>query len=496
MRTTFWTRPDPATPGAANVPAEGAPVARGAGAPPDRPRIALLAVCAAVTLLSAALVPLSLPLGWDELVYASRFAPWSHGVDVPFQAPRTRGVPGLLAPVAAWSDSTVLLRGWLALLAGASLYAGFRPWLRVFPHRPWTAPLAAAGYGTLWITLFYAASAMPNHYTAMGATAATACVVRWLRGERARRLLAGAGAGIGVVTLMRPNDAVWVAGPLLLALLLLRPPGAWRVAAALVAGGAAAAVPWLVESYLRFDGVRDRLRLASAQQGDVGPQLNLAPLLTSLDGPLLCRPCTGDELFWPAALWWVALAALAVAGTRIAVRAGERTAALLALAVAGSSAVTYAFLLYYAAPRFLLTTYALALVPASLAFHALWRAARARGRAAAALVAVAVAGHVAFQLTLVDGHTEIQRGARGDWPRVAGALREAGVGPGCVLGGDSAVIPLAYWARCSPAAHSPGRTPDAVVLKNRAGPPGDDDRWRVSEVEGTYDDRWRIAVPR
>ncbi|PCG84122.1 hypothetical protein CIB93_20745 [Streptomyces sp. WZ.A104] len=51
-------------------------------------------VCGAFCLVSAAPVPLTLPLGWDEIVYASRFTPY--GPATPFSAPRTRGVPLLL----------------------------------------------------------------------------------------------------------------------------------------------------------------------------------------------------------------------------------------------------------------------------------------------------------------------------------------------------------------------------------------------------------------
>lgn len=90
-------------------------------------------------LLSAVLVPLTLPLGWDEIVYAGRFG--SYGPATPFSAPRTRGVPMLLAPIASWSDSTALLRVWLFLLAGGALWLGFRPWLRILyrPAAVWVA---------------------------------------------------------------------------------------------------------------------------------------------------------------------------------------------------------------------------------------------------------------------------------------------------------------------------------------------------------------------
>ncbi|MFF3484191.1 hypothetical protein ACFYXC_13045 [Streptomyces sp. NPDC002701] len=75
-------------------------------------------VAAGFCLLSAVLVPLTLPLGRVEIMHASRFGPY--GPTTMFSAPRTGGVPLPLAPIASWSDSTVLLR------------------VRLFPARRWS----------------------------------------------------------------------------------------------------------------------------------------------------------------------------------------------------------------------------------------------------------------------------------------------------------------------------------------------------------------------
>ncbi|MEU1026598.1 hypothetical protein ABZ366_31920, partial [Streptomyces sp. NPDC005904] len=272
------------------------------------PRRLLLAVCGAFALLSLALVPLGLPLGWDELVYASRYAP--HAPATPFSAPRTRGVPLLIAPVAAWSDSVPLLRVWLTLLSSAGLYLGFRPWLRAAP-RPSAAVVAAALYGGLWITLFYASAAMPNHYTAMGAVGA---VGLFLCSRQSVRTYAGIAAGLALATLMRPNDGAAVGLPLLLAALLVP---AWRRrgrVGAVLGGLAVGVLPWAVEAYVRFGGVRERLTEASEVQGDLRPLLSFIHHLTAFDGPLLCRPCTGDGIRPAAAEWWLLLTVLVATG--------------------------------------------------------------------------------------------------------------------------------------------------------------------------------------
>ncbi|MDI3385824.1 hypothetical protein QIS99_06275 [Streptomyces sp. B-S-A8] len=495
--------------------------------PAQRAHRALLAVCAAFVVLPALLVPLSLPLGWDEIVYAGRFASYAQGLDVPFEAPRTRGVPVLMAPVALWSDDVVLLRAWLGLLAGVALYAGYVPWLRVLRARPSVVPLAAAGYASLWFTLFYAGSAMPNHYTAMGATAGVGWFLRhpgtWARRGEPLRASAGLACGLGLATLTRPNDAAWIAAPLVLAALAHRP---WRRAAplaALTAGVLAGGVPWLVESELRFGGVRERLALATDQQGGVRLQFNLPAVLNALDGPLLCRPCAPAAPNLPTALWWYALPVLVAAGVWLVLRGPDRgapdraapnpgdpdrggpdrggpdalpvAAVVLPVLVAGSASVTYLFLLDYSAARFLLTPYALLALPAALAVRALWGAARRHGRVAVGLLGLVLAGQLAVQLAVAHGHADIQAEARADWHRITAVLREAGVGRGCVLDGNSMVIPVAYTAGCFPAAQRPGRPPDAWVLR-RAEPPSTPGELRVIPVPGTYNAGWRVAIPR
>ncbi|MGW5737385.1 MULTISPECIES: hypothetical protein [Streptomyces] len=279
-------------------------------APTRRADLPLLAVCGAFAGLSLAMVPPTLPLGWDEIVYASRFPPYAPAT--PFSAPRTRGVPLLISPVAAWSDSTVLLRLWLTLLSTAALYLGFRPWLRVaVVGRPAVVGVAAGLYGSLWFALFYANSAMPNHYTAMGATAAVGLFL----GARPGRLAhAGIAVGLALAALMRPNDGAAVALPLLVAALLVP---AWRTRGrvlAVVGGVLAGLLPWAIEAYLRFGGIRERLTAASEVQGGLRPLASIEAQFTALDGPLLCRPCAADHLGVAAAEWLILLSLLMAAG--------------------------------------------------------------------------------------------------------------------------------------------------------------------------------------
>lgn len=447
-------------------------------------------VSGAFCLVSAALVPLTMPLGWDEIVYASRFSPYDPAT--PFSAPRTRGVPLLLAPVASWSDSTVLLRVWLLMLAGGALWLGFRPWLRVL-HRPTAVWVAAGLYSSLWITLFYAGSAMPNHYTAMGATAATG----YLLAPRPR--YAGVAVSLAVVFLMRPNDGVAIAIPLLVAAALmpaLRNQGRLYGRLSAVAAGAVAGVlPWIVEAHLRFGGVGHRLAEAGEIQGGLRPVFSLGAHLTALDGPLLCRPCAGDTVQSPVAEWWVLLPLLAALGFWEARRARRSTAPLwLAVAVAVAASAPYLLLVPYAAARFLLPVYALLALPAALGILAVLRRVRTAGsRWAVVVLALTVIGHLGIQATLAHTHADIQQRARGDWDRIASVLREHGVRPPCLIQGNASTVPIAHTAGCSSADTTAPERSSALVLRGGKPPRWAHD-WPSFRVPDTYNPGWTVLV--
>lgn len=478
----------------------------------DRADLPLLAACAAFAALSLALVPLTLSLGWDEIVYASRFPPYAPAT--PFSAPRTRGVPLLISPVAAWSDSTVLLRVWLTLLSTAALYLGFSPWLRVIARRPAAVGVAAGLYGSLWFALFYANAAMPNHYTAMGVTAAVGLFL----GARPGRLAhAGIAAGLALAALMRPNDGAAVAVALLAAALLVP---AWRTRGRLiaVAGGVLAGLlPWAVEAYVRFGGVRERLTAASDVQGGLRPLAAVEAQFTALDGPLLCRPCTADQLRIVAAEWWLLLPLLVAAGLWATRRAGAREtdgatkksadapqdvtprptpqairpALQLAVAVAVCVALPYLLLVPYGAPRFLLPAHALLAVPAAIGLLALVGRGR---RAVTVALAAALLAHLGVQLPLAFGNARIQAGARGDWVRITGVLYEQGVRAPCLLKGSTSVIPIAYVSGCSAAAQDDRRQPAALILREKQPPHWARD-WRRHPVPDTYAPGWTVLVP-
>lgn len=458
----------------------------------------LLAVCGVFAAVSLLFIHPTLALGWDEIVYASRFD--SFGPAVEFSAPRTRGVPALLTPVAAFSDSVVLLRLYLTGIAALALYLGYRPWLSL-PIPPMVVPIAAAAYGSLWFNLFYAGAAMPNHYVAMGAVATVGCFLHVVRkgDEASRWVLGGLVGALATATLMRPNDTVWLVFPLLLAAICVP---AWRQAkllAAVMGGFTLGCVPWLVESQLEFGGVSQRLADASEIQGGMHPTLSISEHAAALAGPLLCRPCGDASVNWLATSWWFLLPPLVAMGVWGWRRAGKSAMAWLTLGVAFSMAVTYLFLIDYAAPRFLMPTYALLalLVVAGgreILVHPRFRRHR---RAAIVVAAVLALAHTGIQGSLLNTHSRIQADARQDWTRIRTVLQEQGVHPPCLLAGNTSTIPIAYTSGCRAAdrTKNDGPTPSALVLREQPLPKWASD-WTIHRVPDTYNPGWTVAVPK
>ncbi|QOV40671.1 hypothetical protein IM697_21070 [Streptomyces ferrugineus] len=412
-----------------------------------RGEVLLAAVAAAFTLLQLLLVRPSMGLGWDEIVYVSQV-----GGDAPaafFSAPRARGVPLLVWPVASWSSSTILLRVYLAVLSGLALYLVLRVWRGLFPARV----LAGAGvfFATLWVTLFYGPQAMPNLWVAFGALLCVGCFLRARADRFDRWALWGVLAGALLMAWMRPTDAVWVTLPLLVLAAVARH---WRLGAALVTGLVAGGIQWVIEAYVSYGGLHERLNEASRIQGGLGWNLAVDDQLRSLVGRALCRPCDVPTPGPAVYAWWLVLPLLAAYALAIAVRAGRAARTVVPLACATTVAFPYLFLIGYAAPRFLLPAYALLALPVADAL--LHLATRPNGRlrpVVAAVVALASAGHLVMQYIVLDRTVDRTTAARVDWARSAAELNRLGVRAPCLLTGAEA-IPVAYYTGCDSGAIS------------------------------------------
>lgn len=432
-----------------------APAPAAAGAPKGRhPLLWPAVVAVAYTLVQLLLVVPGSRLGWDETVYVSQVdgsTPTAF-----FSAPRARGVSYLVSPVSAFTPSTTALRLYLAPLSGAALFLALWAWRGLLP----SSVLAWAGalFASLWITLFYGPTAMPNLWGALAGLAAVGCFLRYARslpvggggpaGARGGPLL-GLAVAIAVVAVIRPPDSAWLVLPLAALVLLVRwlrrRPGLWT---ALVAGLVVGWAPWLIEAWTSYGGLFPRLHRASEIQGGMGWNVAIGDQVRSLQGRTLCRPCHEPWDRPHTALWWFALPPLAWAGIRCATRAGRREAAVLATLVAASLSVPYLFLIDYAAPRFLLPAYALLALPVAECVRAAFVRTGPARRTVAAVTVLALAGHVTAQVVVL-GQTVGRADARGErLAATAQELRRAGVSPPCTLSGRDAV-PLGYYTGCA-----------------------------------------------
>lgn len=444
-----------------------APAARTLRHPGGTGLLALVAV--AFTLVQLALVTPAMGLGWDEAVYVSQVS--GHAPAAFFSAPRARGVSVLVAPVAAWSSSTVLLRVYLAVLSGLALFVALRVWRGLFPAR--VLAVAGALFATLWVTLFYGPQAMPNYWVAVGALACAGCFLRATADRTDRAALWGLALSAALMTLMRPTDAVWATLPLLVAAVTVPRWRRPRPLAALVAGLLAGGVEWVAEAYAAYGGLGQRLDDASRIQGGLGWNIAILDQARSLGGKALCRPCAGALPGLPMTLWWFALPLAAALALVIAVRARRPAATVLLVACAATAALPYLFMIGYAAPRFLLPAYALLAIPvADAVVHLVTAPGRSWRPVTVTLVALGLAAHVAVQFsvlqTTVRRTTEAHRG----WSATAAELHRLGVRPPCRLTGHQA-IPVAFYARCSAlaaAGHNANATERALARATRSLP--------------------------
>ena len=135
-----------------------------------RDSIVWLAAAAAVFTLAVMLfTPMRMSLGWDETVYASQIS--QHVPIMRWSSERARGMPLLVAPVTLFTDSAVVLRFYLALLAGAGLFLALLAWRGLRPA--WLLALAGVIFGGLWVTQSLATQLFPNYWIAVCALAGT-----------------------------------------------------------------------------------------------------------------------------------------------------------------------------------------------------------------------------------------------------------------------------------------------------------------------------------
>lgn len=406
--------------------------------------------------------------GYDETVYLSQLN--AHVPPGLFSAPRARGATFLAAPVTLLTSSVDAVRLWVTTLSGVGLYLAFRPWLRL--RSGYAVPLAALLFSTVWTTVYYGFEVMPNEWVAFGIVAACGHLLRYLDGDGGERddgerdggsgrgQLVGVAVAMAIAALLRPSDALCAAVPLVVGCAVVHGTVRRRAAAAgaLVLGSVAGSLEWVIEAYVSFGGLGRRIALAQAEQGGSGLHFAGAAQARALAGPLLCRAGCHADAPLVFRLWWVVLVALVLAAVGTARRGGSVRLDVLPVAVGLALAAQYVFTVTYAAPRFLLPTYAALSLPAAAAALRIVHGVRGRRpRRALATAGVAVlVGHMAVQLDVLVRRVgpSATEGARVTAGEVR-LMRHDGIGRPCLLLTDQN---LAYAAGCT---NTP-RVPDAV----------------------------------
>ncbi len=338
---------------------------------------ALVLVALGVVLLHAGFAGLDRPINWDESIHVSQVNP---AVPAVFMEPhRTRGLSLLVAPVAVFDPSMVVLRAFVLLLGAAGTVAAFGVWIRSVGM---AAPIAAAVYSSFWITVFYTVEVLPNHPSALLAVWLTGAVVAAVRGRPVRGEVVAVALAMALFAAVRPPDAVLVGVGLVLLVGLARSRAGVPAVLAAAAGGVAGLLPWLVEGWARFGfGPLTTVRSAGEYSVDTAGT-NLLPLyLSSIETRLRCAGgCIEDHIAagagWElpptrSTLFLLAAVGLSVLGVVAARRhAGVALSPLVPVLPA---------LLFYATAggamnqRYLLPVYALALLPPAVGVRAVSR---------------------------------------------------------------------------------------------------------------------------
>jgi hypothetical protein len=269
------------------------------------------------------------------------------------------------------------------------------------------------------------------------------------------RWLAGLAGCVAIAALVRPGDAVFLSGALVLAILVVKAWRRWALVVAVAAGLVAGCAEWVVEAYLRFGSPLHRLHLAGAEQGGFGFHLAFWDEFKAVNGPTLCRPCTVAVRYPELSLWWIALPFIVLLGVLVARRAGRMGTSLLPAVCAAALAFQYLFLINYAAPRFLLPAYALATIPVADALGWLLTGVR---KDILPMTQVAVFLVIVFQILVqqvVLNHQVAEKAVYfGDFQRIATDLHRIGVKAPCLIKGGQ-YIPIAYYAGCGSAGTEP-----------------------------------------
>jgi hypothetical protein len=455
--------------------------------PPGRARRELVSrdsllwlVLVSVLFLAAELTPtlLRMPLGADEITYIARTSVRASLVSLP--PVHGQGAGLLAAPVTLLTTSLTALRIWMSVLSAIGLFLAALCWRGLRPM--WVLALAELILASLAITQNSGVQVYPDWWGALGVLALTGLFLHAVNGTmRDRAVLPLIAVASLLIALMRPQNVVFLMGPVILAALLVRRWRKLKVLVAMGVGVALGAVEWLAGAYLWFGGLSERIQLAGQEPPSLHLYFAVGTQLRYLNGPWYCGTpslCTT----WAVPLetpWWIAFLAVAALGLWAGWRSAMKASSALAAVTAAWVFVLYAVLVPFGAPRYLLPTFALMAILAADGIA--WAVTESRWRKLAAMAAcLFLLGGIASQRVILQ-HQVANQGLGRHFQEQAAVLRKMGVHAPCALINTS----IAWYLGCAAPWTTTG--PDARVMQaflERRTPPGLK-QWEILAVPDT-----------
>ena len=392
--------------------------------------------------LVAELTPslLRMPLGADEITYIARTSARASSISLP--PVHGQGAGLLAAPVTLFTTSLLALRIWMSVLSAVGLFLTILCWRGLRPI--WVLALGELIFASLAISQNSGVQVYPDWWGALATVALIGLFLHAVNGTMRNRVgLPLIGLASLVIVLMRPQNVVFLMGPVILAVLIVPKWRKIRIMAAMAAGIALGFLEWTLGAYLWFGGLFERIHLAGQEPPPLGLYNALGLQLRYLNGPWYC---SADCTTWAVPLetpFWIGFLALAVLGVWVGWRSSMRASTVLAAATALWVFLLYAFLVPFGAPRYLLPT--LALMSVLAADGIVWAVTKSRWRQEAAILAVLflVLGIVS-QRAIVQRQAAYQFISR-QFQRQAVELEQMGVHPPCVALNPS----IAWYIGCS-----------------------------------------------
>jgi hypothetical protein len=433
-------------------------------------------VVVSVLFLAAELTPqlLRMPLGADEITYIAQTSARASSISLP--PVHGQGAGLLAAPVTLLTTSLVALRIWMAVLSAIGLFLTVLCWRGLRPI--WVLALGELILASLAISQNSGVQVYPDWWGALATVALIGLFLHAVNGTMPGRVVLPLIALASlVIALMRPQNVVFLMGPVILAVLTVRKWRKIKVMAAMAVGIALGFLDWMLGAYLWFGGLFERIRLAGQEPPSLHLYNALGLQLRYLNGPWYCSE---DCNTWAVPLetpFWIGLLLLAALGVWVGWRAGMRASTVLAAATALWVFLLYAFLVPFGAPRYLLPT--LALMSLLAADGIVWAVTKSRWRQEAAILAILflVLGIVS-QRAIVQRQAAYQNISR-QFQRQATEIEKMGVHPPCIMLNPS----IAWYIGCSAPWTTTGTNYQIIhqfVEQHTANPSG----WKLFHLTG------------